>query len=807
MKKIGKMMLFLVFLVAFFSLFIPIVIGQTAITECMDITTEGSYELTQDITNETLFAPCINIKVSNVTIDGQGYTIHTTQANPDGRGIRTNNNNYNLSFFNFNLNNTGGGITIDASNENILFENITIINATNKGINIRGNSYNVSLKNIFINTTADTNGIDIDPNSHNITIENLTVQVRDFQSQVNPAFLSQFSNITLITPLDFRPFRIENGHVTFQDADGIVEYPFVYPSFARDNINKNIDIIDNVISLNTSLFNYPSNLTFLFSTSVGTAGAVSRNDVLCTVCDDLYTIVDGLEFNVYVNNETSPQEVSNFSLLLGGAPLIDQELTANSTFDTDLESFFVNMSVGGTPVSAFGFLNYNGTVYPTLDDEIIIVNNSVSFNKSIDIPVVDASQNHSYFWEIFITNSTADVLFINSTGGNQTVNPSDFGECTGATIEEAVNYTIFDESDRTPIEGDLHITFEWFLGSGTVRKNSSFHSVDDTSHIFCINANQTFFTNVITDVHHTPGTPPANINYHNIQYDFLLEPYSNDTTIQLLGLTNNTIGSDIIIKVKDTGAIPLEGWMVQIYKFFPEINEWWTIGSRLTDAFGQFEQTLIEKDVRYRFQFYDTERTLQQTEEGVAACEITICFIEFIIEDVNDPFEVFDDIENYQASLTFNEDTNTYIFTWSDGTNEGAIQRLFVERYAFNESSVVCNVTSSNIVGSLSCGVGNGTYSYIAQGFRYLSGDELRVALLTVKVGDISLTFNLEGLFWGFILLFTLVAIGIWNPPVGIVLYLVGYMLLGFLGVIYMHPAIFFAQLIIGVLFIWAFKT
>jgi len=76
-----------------------------------------------------------------------------------------------------------------------------------------------------------------------------------------------------------------------------------------------------------------------------------------------------------------------------------------------------------------------------------------------------------------------------------------------------------------------------------------------------------------------------------------------------------------------------------------------------------------------------------------------------------------------------------------------------------------------------------------------------------VKVGDLVDIFGLEGLLWGFILLFTLISVGSFNPAVGIVLYLAGFIVLGAIGIISVSPAIFFAQLIIGILFIWAVRT
>jgi len=246
--------------------------------------------------------------------------------------------------------------------------------------------------------------------------------------------------------------------------------------------------------------------------------------------------------------------------------------------------------------------------------------------------------------------------------------------------------------------------------------------------------------------------------------------------------------------------------MTQISKFYPEINEYILVGSRITDNFGQFEQPLIEQDVRYRFDFYGPNRTLIDSETGTVSCQLVFCFIEFIVGTIIDPLEIFEEIPNYERSLTFDDNLNRFIFSWSDGTGNIPIHRLVVQRVALNQSFVVsgCNVTSSSEVGVLTCNVGNQTASYISQAYRNVGEGEIRVSFLTVRVGDISITIGLEGLFWSFILLMTLVGIGSWNPFVGIGMFLSGFALLGGFGIFYMPPTIFFSMLAIGVLFIWA---
>jgi len=49
--------------------------------------------------------------------------------------------------------------------------------------------------------------------------------------------------------------------------------------------------------------------------------------------------------------------------------------------------------------------------------------------------------------------------------------------------------------------------------------------------------------------------------------------------------------------------------------------------------------------------------------------------------------------------------------------------------------------------------------------------------------------------------------IGIYSPAVGIVLYLVSVFVLGIMDIVYINPAIMVAEIVIGGLAIWAFRS
>jgi len=421
------------------------------------------------------------------------------------------------------------------------------------------------------------------------------------------------------------------------------------------------------------------------------------------------------------------------------------------------------------------------------------------YSSTIDIPIVSVSTEIEFYWEINLINSTGDTLTDNSTFYNQTVSPSNLSQC--GTAERAVNYTIYSESTLALLTADFDATFVWKLNeSSSITKNSSFDLTGANNYQFCINSNETFFTDVAIELSAT--------NYHTKLYDFDNQKFSNATTLQNLYLLNSSSGSTIIIEIKDVGLAPLEGYTIKVYRFIQSTGEYILIHEDVTDVFGQITSKLIENDAKYRIEFYNPSGVLvKSTGDMVVACRTVICVLPFVIEDTTDPFDRFDNVTDLSHVFTFNNETNTFIFTWVDTSGDTATYNLKVERILANGTTTVCDSSTVAASGTLTCEVGDQKASYRAQVFRTVDGEKTRIDILNnVKVGDVSHIYGMEGLFWSFILLFTFMAIGVYSPAAGVGVYLIAFVMLGITGIIYVNPAIIIAQLVIGILFIWSWR-
>lgn len=461
------------------------------------------------------------------------------------------------------------------------------------------------------------------------------------------------------------------------------------------------------------------------------------------------------------------------------------------------ETFIINISYDYLNYSSISaILYYNDSSYiGTLAGS----NGNVTFTKSLTIPS-SAVGTQNFYWTIALTNST-NTYYFNSSENSQTVSTIEFARCNATYVNPIlVNYSIWDEITTTdPVTAVLKATFDYSLDN-SYSKSYYLETTANTTFQFCSNYNGTFNVKATILL--------ENASYHPRTYE-LIENYSNASTRQKkLYMLPTTNGTNVIIEVKDSGNIPLTDYFVEIYRFYPETNNYTQVISDQTDLYGQIVAKLIENTVKYKFLFRDSNGTLVKTSEGVTiACRATICVLPFIIEDTTDDFDRFVNDTDYDWSFTFDNSTNIFTFSWNDVSGSSATMRLLVERYQANGTTTVCNSTSTASSGSITCDVGSSTASYQAQIFRQIVGStEKRLATLSKKVGDLSGTFGKEGFLWGFFFLMTCLAFGYWKPPVGLVLYGFGFVVLMITQIIYINPAIMVAEGVILVLFIWLFK-
>ena len=577
-------------------------------------------------------------------------------------------------------------------------------------------------------------------------------------------------NVTLIIPTNAERKSINTFNFTANySADGLnftnATYYIYNSSYAL--INQTTQIITGNTTNTTTIT--PQSLSFgTYYWNVKACG-INSTDTYCTFAPNNFTF--------YVGASTTNSEYNT------------------TAYDTTYQNFIINIKVLSETSVYSANLVYDGTSY--LAKLTNTGGGNYSINRAIDIPVVQSTKNNTFYWKL---NYDSGGLITENIGeNNQTIYPTNFSKCDTTSPTIAINYSVYNETSLGLLSATFKATFYWFLGSGTVKKNLSIDLPSASSFPFCISPNATYYLE--------PTIKLSASGFSDRTFSFPTQSISENRTNQSLYLIGTDIATNVITEFRDTTLIPLAGYYLKILRYYPDLNNYLLVHEDKTDNFGVVVANLVENTVKYKFNYYNSSGYLvKETPNDVSiACRSTICVLTFLKDSTVADFDRFKNITNYAYTLTFNNVTNIFTYTWNDNSGASPHHRLLVERILANGTTTVCNVASTELIGSLTCSVGSSYASYNAQAFREAS-PERRIALLQLKVGDISGKFGVEGLIWSFILLMTFIAVGTWYPPAGIALYCGGFLILGITGIIYANPAIFIAEIAVGVVFIWSFR-
>ncbi len=598
-------------------------------------------------------------------------------------------------------------------------------------------------------------------------------------------------------------------------------WDFLFEIWSQDIIGDTLNVdLDNpthqeVFSSSTIDFNTTAapinynitNVTFFIWYSNSTIFNETINNTLSTNTNLTQLSVNNFTLGSYIwNVETCGKlsvggtpdicnmSVSNYTFEVGAS--IDAENYSATAYETDSITFTANVTlIGGANLYAANLI-YNGTSY--LASTSSLGSDQYQLTRSIDLHQLSTygDSNVSFYWNFEFLNAVVNSQ--NSSERNVSVNKLWFAGCNATYPEVVVNYTIWNETDRAEINSSFDGSFDFWLGGGTRRKNHSF-SYTDYSHNYTFCSNQNDSLTVSSTLHINRE------DFHQRVLNLNNETYSTNYTNTSLFLASE--GTNIIVQVEDSGFNPIADYFVEIERFYPEIGLYEIVERAKTDIYGQFVARLLEPNTaKYRFTFKDSNNVVKkETGDMTIACRTTICVLPFVIESVED-FSRFGNDSEYNWGFSYDPDDNNFTLTWYDISGQTATWRLFVERYLWNGTTNVCNLTSSSTSGSIGCHVTNMSANYQARVYRRVgSGYEKEIASLSRKVGTEHKTFGVEGLVWSFFLLMTMIVLGYWYPPVGIILYLVGIFALSMTHIIYITPTILVAQLVIGIIFIYAF--
>jgi hypothetical protein len=485
----------------------------------------------------------------------------------------------------------------------------------------------------------------------------------------------------------------------------------------------------------------------------------------------------------------------------------DYELIINSrtynstTYETSTESFILNVTYDSSRfVASSATFNYNGTNYATTKEAVA---DDFIFTKTLDIPLGSGSaENKSFYWTVELSEGVTPVSY-NTSSLNQTVNPVNLGGCGGSNTSTAINFTAWDEKTLEKINGwDFEGFFEYYIGNGSIKKNITISEDNINEVLLCISQNTTYNLDGII------GYNDNSTGYVERNYYYYDEEISNDTLLQKLYLLNSGNSTSFILKVLNSNQQEVEGAYIYIDRYYISTNSYETVQIARTDDDGKSVGFFETENPFYRFRIYVDGILELTTDKRKVVPEEAPYTLTFVIgQEITLPWVDFEDLDDIDYSLKFNDTTNISSFSYVDSSGNFTLGRQAVYNLYGNQSSVlVCNTTSSSTTSNINCDVSAYDGSFKSVGYITRGSKEYSIAINYFTISSASDTFGYTGLLLGFFIILVAFMAGIWSPVAGIALGELGIIFLNFTGLIEFSPLFLFASLAVTVILIIILK-
>ena len=469
------------------------------------------------------------------------------------------------------------------------------------------------------------------------------------------------------------------------------------------DIGANFTVEFNITGANPNNYTWKNATYYIWKEGVNfntTTVTLSGNSTSYTQDIDNFILAD-YEWNVYgcygnaTYNNCTWSLNGNFSLTVGAT--IDSETYDNETYETAENTFEVNITLLSGVVLQAAYLYYDDVRY--IGAVTNLGSDKYSMTKTLSVPSSNGgAENKSFHWSFVYTSPVQKIQ--NTTSQNQTVSPIFFGLCNATYTIHALDISIKEEGTFDDLNGTLEFSADYWLGDGSVKKQFTFSYLenDTSTYDFCILPTDKTFS--VDDI----------ISYTALGYDrrdyFLNDAALSNVTMNLSLYLLSTTATDIFtITVQDQDSKPVDGAFVNVQRWDIGTNNFYTIGMIKTTSDGTGIINSRLNDAWYRYQvIYD--EILYLTTEPVKEAG-TSRILEINLEEDN-PYDQFGEID---FLLTYDEDTNLSVFTYSDTTGAVAIGCLKVLRMEGNGTSEVYYSCVESSSGTLSYKIeGDGTY-------------------------------------------------------------------------------------------------
>ena len=451
----------------------------------------------------------------------------------------------------------------------------------------------------------------------------------------------------------------------------------------------------------------------------------------------------------------------------------DYNYTVNHTspvLETTSQTFTLNITRDSDYITdANATLHWNGTDYTPTETS----NGSYFYyTKTLTLPSVSANTNITFNWTYSLVGN--ENITNRTDTHTQLIYNIDMDDCSTYNIT-ALNFTLVEESNNASINGSMDFTFSLVQEGTTVAYSKSVTNRNWTA--FCIPTGEVSFTAQLQSEYTATGYDA----HTYFAYNLAITNTSQDIVYYL---TNGT--SIVEFTVVDQSGNDIEDAYIKVMKYDIGTGVYKTIEVLKTDELGKALGNIVLDTEWYKFMVEYNGVTYLDT----SATKMTSTTRTFTINLLSDFFDRYTDVVyNIYSTLNYTEATGNFAFTYSDPNGNYHQGCLRVERMAAYGNTLINETCVSSTAATILVNVNNSgpvNGTYVAVGY-ILFDDKYVLQTLTETWGHLSDKFGIEGLFYAFFIIITVVMVGIFNPKLAIILGMLGLIVSNILGFMFIE--------------------
>jgi hypothetical protein len=478
---------------------------------------------------------------------------------------------------------------------------------------------------------------------------------------------------------------------------------------------------------------------------------------------------DSVICEVFAQDNTTTGNTLNSTSINVTKYIMEDPTYTNPIIETETSNIIMIVNVSDNVASLNATLYYNGTQYtPTITEYA----RYYLLNTTVVAPDLGASANISLIHELTFTYDNSSNETTNSTEFFQYIYSIGIDNCSVYTIK-GINFTLYDEDTLSKIVGSMAGYFEVWLESmdALVAFNLTWDG-NSSDYSICISPDYANYSIYAQMEYGAEG-------YTTETYYFEDATINNVSEQVNLYLSNDT--SLVTFTVEDQDYDPVAGAFISILKYDLTTDSYVTTEIIKTDTNGEAIGNIILNSQWYKFIVtYDGVIELETEPTKLSLTEYTLRIS--LADSYLDTYIVK---EGITSSLTYNNVTQNFVYTFSDpsGTTTQACLKVTQARLTSDVLIETSCVTSSS--GTILIGITDLNGTYIATGTVTIDDNSFVTDSLTIVFDTNYKTWGLSGVFASFLIVLTLIMVGIWNPMVAVLLGTIGVLVsvsLGLLG-------------------------